>query len=293
MDVCLLLALTSHALSPSLPLTLTHTHHICLQEIEHIANFSTHFWQRPKNQITLLGAYGRNARLAFFDLDEYLVLPDGGTVSDSLCFGQPLLLDKAASGSAAGKQLASWTFIRFQAKLCQENNADMPCWEDGRGVSGTADVQLLHDVCPMSTGHGKQIMVADMVDIPSVHFTFSEHHAGNHLVNMSCAHLLHFYSLLEGRRGGVTATLRKIPALTWNYDPVRGQRQIKWPEGLAPVEYETCKADPASRQNALIRYKAAHALLSKGGVLSMRGAAGVQHHAKHQQQPLPVRHRLL
>lgn len=214
-----------------------------------MANFSTHFWQRPKNQLTLLGCYGRNTSLSFFDLDEYLVLPGGGSINNSMCLARPLL-DKGAAG-----RLGSWNFVRFQAKTCPESNSDLPCWEDGRGVSGSGNIKLLHDVCPMSTGHAKQVIVADMVDIVSVHFTFSERFEGNQLVNMSCGYLLHFYSLLMGRRSIVTATLRKIPALTWNFHEEHGRRQVKWPAGLAPVDYETCKADASSRLHAVARYR--------------------------------------
>jgi hypothetical protein len=222
------------------------------QEHEHVASWSTHYWQKPKNQLTLLGAYGRGAKLAYFDLDEYLVLPDGRSVSDAMCFGKPLL-DKGEGGKTG-----SWAFIRFQAKTCADSDADLPCWQKGHSVSSNRDTQLLHDLCPMSPGHGKHILEADMVDSISVHFTTSEQYEGNALVNASCGHLLHFYSLLESRRAGVTGTLRKTPPVAWNVDRDSGRRQVVWPEGLAPLEYEQCLASPAARIKAIVAFKSKH-----------------------------------
>lgn len=247
-----------------------------------MAAWSTHYWQRPKNQLTLLGAQGRGARLAYFDLDEYLVLPDGSTsVDGARCFGKPLL-DKGEGG-----KVGSWTFVRFQAKTCPHVNADLPCWQKGQSVSNSnSDIDLLHDLCSMSPGHGKHILEADMVDIISVHWTASEQYEGNQLVNTSCGHLLHFYSLLEGRRAAVTGTLRKIPSLTWNFDPTLGRRQLRWPEGLATVYYEQCRTNPAARINAVIayrqRYKALHGKLPGGGHKASTGVHRAKVHKQHE-----------
>lgn len=165
--------------------------------------------------------------------------------------------------------MGSWTFIRFQAKTCPDKDSDMPCWEEGASVTSTQDIQLLHDVCPMSSSHGKQIMVADMVDSVSVHFTESKHYKGNKAVDTSCGHLLHFYSLLEGRRAGVSAILRKLPSVLWSVDAARGRRQLVWPEGLAPLSYETCTKAPAARMDAIIAYKKAYK--AKHGVVPVIG----------------------
>jgi hypothetical protein len=160
------------------------------------------------------------------------------------------------AGASSGQQVGSWTFVRFQAKTCAHEDADLPCWQAGASVTSSSDIQLLHDLCPMSTAHGKQVLVADRVDSISVHFTSSERYAGNRLVDPSCGHLLHFYSLLEGRRAGVTGTLRKIPPLSWNVvDAASGRRALQWPEGLAPLAHEQCKASPAARMAALVAYK--------------------------------------
>lgn len=53
---------------------------IMLQEHEHVAGWSTHFWQRPKHQLTLLGSYGRNTSLSFIDFDEFMVLQNGRSI---------------------------------------------------------------------------------------------------------------------------------------------------------------------------------------------------------------------
>lgn len=214
-----------------------------------MASWSTHYWQRPKNQLTLLGSYGRDAKLAFFDLDEYLVIPSGTTVMDAKCFGQPLL-HKGDNG-----RIGSWSFVRYQAKTCADSNADLPCWEEGHTISSQADIKLLHDLCPMSFGHGKHIMEADMVDTVSVHYSYSERFEGNRLVNTTCGYLLHFYSLLEGRRALVTGTLRKIPATRWTFNPATGRREVWWPEGLAPLSVE-CSGRTNLREDALRSYKA-------------------------------------
>jgi hypothetical protein len=238
-----------------------------VQEHEHVATTSTHYWQRPKNQLTLLAAYGRDAMLSFFDFDEYLVLPNGAKVIDARCFGKPLLDRSNRTGS--------WTFIRFQAKMCPKSDADFPCWRKGQTATSTDDIELLHDVCPMATLHGKNVLMADRVDSVSVHFTHSDKYFGNRLLNMTCGHLLHFYSLLEGRRAGVTGILRKLPPITWNFDPATGRREVKWPKGLAPFEYETCVANSAARVNvvhAFNKYKAQHAKARVGGRQQSRKA---------------------
>jgi hypothetical protein len=269
-------------------MAVTDTSACCLlhvQEHEHVSSFSTHYWQRPKNQLTLLGTYGRGAKLAYFDLDEYLVLPGGANVGDATCLGKSLL----DAGDAA--DIGSWTFIRFQAKTCADRDSDMPCWQAGASVTSRQDIELLHDVCPMSTSHGKQIMVADMVDSIGVHFTESQRFKGNTPIDASCGYLLHFYSLLEGRRAGVTGTLRKLPPVAWTVDSSFGGRHLHWPEGLVPLTYETCKTKVAARMDALIAYK--HTYQARHGKLPVIGKPRAQHAAPqtgHAAQSSRARH---
>lgn len=78
-----------------------------LQETEHIAGWSTHFWQRPKHQLTLLGCYGRNTSLSFIDMDEYMVLPNARSIHDAQCLGRPLL------DPDPGGPRASFVFARY------------------------------------------------------------------------------------------------------------------------------------------------------------------------------------
>jgi hypothetical protein len=166
-----------------------------------------------------------------------------------MCAGRRLL-DPGPDG-----RVGSWTFLRFQAKTCPDSVSDLPCWEEGHSVSASGDIELLHDLCPMSTMHGKQIITANKVDSVGVHFTHSDSFDGNHLVNSTCGHLLHFYSLVEGRRAGVTSILRTIPALSWNVDPLTGHRQMVWPDGLSALSHETCRSTPGARVMAVTAYK--------------------------------------
>jgi hypothetical protein len=217
-----------------------------------VGTWSNHYWQRPKNQLTLLGAYARHAMLSYFDFDEYLVLPGGATLGDTKCLREPML-DAGKSG-----KFGSWTFTRFQAKTCAQMDSDMPCWQAGASAGSAQDIKLLHDLCPMGKDHGKQVIVADMVDSLSVHFTESQRFDGNKAVNVSCGYLLHFYSLLEGRRFGVSGLLRKLPPLVWVANTSLGRRQVWWPEGLAPLSHETCDTMKTARAAAAKAYRLAH-----------------------------------
>ena len=218
-----------------------------------MASWSTHFWQKPKNQHTLLGMYGRQAKIAFFDLDEYLVLPSGRTVGETECFGKPIL------NMGDDGRTGSWVFIRYQARSCINATAgggDMECWQQGYlPASSDVNLQLLHDVCPMSMGHGKHIIVPDMVDTISVHFAWAEGFNTNAMVNATCGYLLHFYALLNDRRSPVTAGLKRFPALRWDVDLTTGRRGVQWPEGLSPYAID-CGPLPTARKDKLDQYQA-------------------------------------
>lgn len=116
---------------------------------------------------------------------------------------------------------------------------------------------MYHSLCPMSTMHGKMLLRADMVDSVTVHFTVTggevtSHH--NYHVNETCAYLLHFFSLVEGRRPGITSSLIKLPPVLWR-TAGDGQHGVLWPQGLSKLSHEACKV-PKAEKNALKGYEA-------------------------------------
>lgn len=201
--------------------------------------------------MTLLGSYGRNITLGFIDLDEFLVLSGGRGIHDAHCLGRPLL-DPSAS-----RPVGSFVIPRYQAKSCPHDPGDLPCWEaGGQAASSWQDKQLHHALCPMSPLHGKLVLRADMVDTVSVHFSHSDRFAGNHHVNETCAYLLHFYSLVEGRRPGITTFLAKLPPVTWRTSG-EGPLGVVWPQGLSLLTHEACKS-PSAQKDAIKRYELLH-----------------------------------
>jgi hypothetical protein len=105
--------------------------------------------------------------------------------------------------------------------------------------------------------HGKMLLRADMVDSVTVHFTVTGgevtlHH--NYHVNETCAYLLHFFALVEGRRPGITSALIKLPPVLWRTSG-DGQHGVLWPQGLSKMSHEACKV-PKAEKDALKRYQA-------------------------------------
>jgi len=81
--------------------------------MEHSIDKLPYFWQIPKNQITLLAAYYRGIRLAFLDLDEYLVFNNatGSSIDTATCNSQPLLASWCPSletGAVSKQDLRPW-----------------------------------------------------------------------------------------------------------------------------------------------------------------------------------------
>jgi hypothetical protein len=93
------------------------------------------------------------------------------------------------------------------------------------------------------------------VDTLSVHAAHSRAFRSNAVVDPGCAHLLHFFSLLESRRPGVTGTLKRLPPTSWNVDPATGERRVVWPPGLVPLGVDGCHGVANARAHAVRVYK--------------------------------------
>ncbi|KAF8072645.1 hypothetical protein HT031_000305 [Scenedesmus sp. PABB004] len=111
-----------------------------------------YFWQVPRNQLALLAGHGRGVRLAFFDLDEYLVLPRGGAFADASCGGRALLSERGAGA----------TLVRYAALAADCGGADeLACWEAGAAPGGPG-VALQLAQCPCLLGkpvlHGGRVV---------------------------------------------------------------------------------------------------------------------------------------
>eukprot|EP00775_Hariotina_reticulata_P012255 gene12255-12393_t len=165
-------------------------------DIEHSTYQLPYYFQIPKNQITLLAAYHRGMRLAFLDLDEYLVFnkATGSSLDSATCNSQPLL----QAGTPA------WNLMRYQSKTC-DHGADLKCWKEGLALPAMANASFYMDVCSMNPGHGKLIVEADLVLSVNVHKPFLSPAAKSNATNIpsDCAFIIHLFSLAEARRQSI------------------------------------------------------------------------------------------
>lgn len=165
--------------------------HACLQVHEHSLGHTPFYWQKPRNQLTLLAAYGTQLKLTFFDLDEYLVLPQGGTVfgGNSSCMGRPLLDPKAPA----------FSFARYSVRSCSKQTTDWQCWlQDGQALAtATEPVDLLIEKCPCQ--FHKPLVEAERTLSLSVHYVWAW---GVKVVDVPqrCGFLMHLHALVQ-RRG--------------------------------------------------------------------------------------------
>lgn len=156
-----------------------------LQVHEHSTGHTPFYWQKPRNQLTLLAAYGTRLRLTFFDLDEYLVLPNGGTITNSSCAGESLL----NSSSPA------WNFVRYSARSCKKG-VEFECWRDGQALPTATGLDLVLEKCPCQ--YHKPLLVADRVLTLSVHYVWAWG-AKIASVPTSCGFLVHLHALVNQR----------------------------------------------------------------------------------------------
>jgi hypothetical protein len=210
-----------------------------LQDLEHRGHPPyPYYWQIPKNQITLLAAYYRGVRLAFLDLDEYLVFnkATGSSISTATCDSQPLL----PAGTPA------WNLLRFQSKSCNHKR-DLQCWKEGSSLPIMANASLYMDMCSMSPKHGKHIVEADLVLNVKVHKVFPIPAAPSNTTNVSadCAFVIHLFSLVEARKQWLMRNVKThYPMSQWQLPAAdAGAAVVTPPPGhrlrLAPE----CRAD--------------------------------------------------
>lgn len=170
-----------------------------MQVHEHSTGNTPFFWQKPRNQLTLLAAYGTNVRLAFFDLDEYLVLPQGGTLASAQCNGKPLLDDKSPA----------WSFARHSTRSCLDNKApnsvDLVCWKDGQALPVSTDIGLELERCPCR--FHKPLLRPERVLTMSVHYVWA---FGKKIADVpqSCGFLVHLHALIKNRGHFMPAGLK-------------------------------------------------------------------------------------
>jgi hypothetical protein len=190
---------------------------------EHSTGHTPFYWQKPRNQLTLLAAYGHSAlRLAFFDLDEFLVLPQGGTLASALCNGRPLL--------QAGQPAAS--FARYSARSCVAAPVDLQCWLGGAPLPTTSGVELLMERCPCQF-HKPLLRPQDVLTM-SVHFVWPAGR-GKRVADVphGCGFLLHLHALVHQREHFMPQGLAAdhIGAATWVLPLQGGSARIALPTG--------------------------------------------------------------
>lgn len=157
-----------------------------LQVHEHsTAPHTQYFWQKPRSQLTLLAAFGTDVRLSFFDLDEYLVLPQAGTIIDGQCMGK-LLLEGAPAMS----------FPRHSARSCKQR-PELDCWKDGKALPETTGLDIVLERCPCQ--FHKPLVRPERVVTLSVHFVWAWG-AKIPVVPSQCGFLLHLHALVHERR---------------------------------------------------------------------------------------------
>jgi hypothetical protein len=167
---------------------------------EHSLGHTPFYWQKPRNQLTLLAAYGTAVKLTFFDLDEYLVLPQGGTLfggkngnssSSSSCMGRPLLGEDSS--------VPALSFARYSVRSCSDKRTDLQCWlQDGQALpTASKPMGLLIEKCPCQ--FHKPLVEADKTLTLSVHYVWAW---GAKVVDVPqrCGFLMHLHALVQ-RRG--------------------------------------------------------------------------------------------
>lgn len=155
-----------------------------LQVHEHSTGHTPFYWQKPRNQLTLLAAFGTKVRLTFFDLDEYLVLPRGGTAQHSTCLGTPLLVDSPAIA-----------FSRFSVRSCADR-VDLACWREGQALPSASGLALQMERCPCQ--FHKPLVQPDRLLTMSVHYVWAWG-ATVFDVPPSCGFLVHLHALVNAR----------------------------------------------------------------------------------------------
>jgi hypothetical protein len=124
-------------------------------------------------------------KLAFFDLDEYLVLPQGGTVSDTSCVGEPLLDPK----------FPAFSFARYSVRSCSKD-IDWDCWLDGQALATSSNLNLVLEKCPCQ--FHKPLVDADKTLTLSVHYVWAWG-AKVQDIPQSCGFLMHLHALVHRR----------------------------------------------------------------------------------------------
>eukprot|EP00775_Hariotina_reticulata_P012256 gene12256-12394_t len=207
-------------------------------DIEHSTHQVPYFWQIPKNQITLLAAYHRGMRLAFLDLDEYLVFnkATGSSLDSATCNSQPLL----QAGTPA------WNFMRYQSKTC-DHGTDLKCWKEGLALPAMAKANVYMDMCAMGPGHGKLIVEADLVLNVNVHKPFIAPTATSSTASISpdCAFIIHLFSLAQIRRKLVALKIMSnYPESQWQLPAAgAGPAVVTPPPGHRMRLEPECQAD--------------------------------------------------
>jgi hypothetical protein len=207
---------------------------VCRQVHEHSTGHTPFYWQKPRNQLTLLAAFGTNLWLSFFDLDEYLVLPQGGTLDNSSCAGRPLLgssisnssgrhlldtvsspmqgdgssssrrrmLDNSNTSSSSsssspllGGSSPVGSFAQYSARSC-EQGVELDCWREGVALPTAAVSELVIERCPCQ--FPKPLVSAERVLTLSVHYVWAW---GAKVTDIppSCGFLLHLHALVNER----------------------------------------------------------------------------------------------
>jgi hypothetical protein len=156
-----------------------------------------------------------------FDLDEYLVLPQGGTLANSSCSGRPLLgsrrfgsLDVNSSsgdsgplsdGSNSSNSSSSspllggaspvGSFARYSARSCRQG-VELDCWREGHALPTAAALELVLERRPYQ--FPKPLVHADRTLTLSVHYVWAW---GAKVTDIppSCGFLLHLHALVNQR----------------------------------------------------------------------------------------------
>lgn len=145
-----------------------------------------YFWQVPRNQLALLASYGHKVKLSFFDLDEYLVLPKGGTIQDRMCGNMPLLND----------DIAVTTVTRYPALCTGCTGEELSCWEKANTLGSSGSIQLTQCPCYL----GKSILTAGEVVNTKVHKSApASGYIGMHM-EAHCGYLIHLQALISNKR---------------------------------------------------------------------------------------------
>lgn len=173
----------------------------------------------------MLAGYGKQLRLAYFDLDEYLVLPPGTNIHTASCNGRPMLDDPST---------AVWSMPRYAALFTNCTGEELTCWQqanthlldddllppgtkDGQpaapAVTGTTVQSASHTIAlPGTAGPGalqltqcpcllgKSILHPTKVENTKVHKTTPVR--GQHVNSLGheCGYLLHMQALISSKR---------------------------------------------------------------------------------------------